>query len=176
MHSIKKLSPYCIFLVLLTFLTSKNTYSQSILTPLPYREVNGTVIDSTKLGVIGATVILTSVRDTLKTITSKDGSFKFNQVKSATYTIFVTSIGYESSKAMRYVSNNALIVLTLDPIVLKEDQNILNEVVINGTPSITYKTDTVEYKASDYTVRQNKDGRNGGWFKWNADSPGANRH
>jgi hypothetical protein len=155
MHSIKKLSPYCIFLVLLTFLTSKNTYSQSILTPLPYREVNGTVIDSTKLGVIGATVILTSVRDTLKTITSKDGSFKFNQVKSATYTIFVTSIGYESSKAMRYVSNNALIVLTLDPIVLKEDQNILNEVVINGTPSITYKTDTVEYKASDYTVRQN---------------------
>jgi hypothetical protein len=43
----------------------------------------------------------------------------------------------------------------MDPIFLKEQKNTLNEVVINGTPSITYKTDTVEYKASDYVVRKN---------------------
>lgn len=37
----------------------------------------------------------------------------------------------------------------MDPIILKEDANILNEVTVNGTPSITYKTDTVEYRAKD---------------------------
>jgi hypothetical protein len=36
----------------------------------------------------------------------------------------------------------------MDPIVLQPMANTLNEVVVNGTPSITYKTDTVEYKAS----------------------------
>jgi len=32
---------------------------------------------------------------------------------------------------------------------------MLKEVKINGTPTITYKTDTVEYRASDYKVREN---------------------
>ncbi|HEY0895272.1 MAG TPA: outer membrane beta-barrel protein, partial [Sphingobacteriaceae bacterium] len=33
--------------------------------------------------------------------------------------------------------------------------NALNEVVISGTPAVTIKEDTVEYRASDYKVREN---------------------
>ncbi len=123
--------------------------------PLPTREISGIVKDSTDLGVIGATVTLTSAKDTLKTSTNSDGIFIFKNVKSATYTLMVQSIGYNPTKPVRYKQNDAIPRIVMDPILLKEEKNQLNEVVINGTPSITYKTDTVEYKASDYIVRKN---------------------
>jgi hypothetical protein len=123
--------------------------------PLPTREISGIVKDSTDLGVIGATVTLTSDKDTLKTSTNNDGIFIFKNVKSATYTILVTSIGYTNSKPMRFKQNDTTPRIVMDPIILKDESNTLNTVVINGTPSITYKTDTVEYRASDYVVRKN---------------------
>ena len=123
--------------------------------PLPTRQISGIVKDSTDLGVIGATVSLTSDKDTLKTATNSDGIFVFKNVKSATYTILVQSIGYAKSPVMRFKQNDMIPRIVMDPIVLKEENNTLNTVVINGTPSITYKTDTVEYKASDYVVRAN---------------------
>ncbi|WP_316842283.1 outer membrane beta-barrel protein [Pedobacter gandavensis] len=128
---------------------------QNIPAPLPTREISGIVKDSTDLGVIGATVTLTSAKDTLKTSTNSDGIFVFKNVKSATYTLMVQSIGYMATKPVRYKQNDAIPRIVMDPITLKEEKNQLNEVVINGTPSITYKTDTVEYKASDYIVRKN---------------------
>lgn len=123
--------------------------------PLPTRQISGIVKDSTDLGVIGATVSLTSDKDTLKTATNSDGIFVFKNVKSATYTIVVQSIGYSRSPVMRFKQNDMIPRIVMDPIILKEENNTLNTVVINGTPSITYKTDTVEYKASDYVVRAN---------------------
>ncbi|MES2827993.1 MAG: outer membrane beta-barrel protein [Bacteroidota bacterium] len=123
--------------------------------PLPTREISGIVKDSTDLGVIGATVSLTSDKDTLKTSTNNDGVFIFKNVKSATYTILIQSIGYRSSPPMRFKQNDTSPRIVMDPIILKDESNTLNTVVINGTPSITYKTDTVEYKASDYVVRKN---------------------
>jgi len=123
--------------------------------PLPLREVSGIVKDSTDLGVIGATVSLTSDKDTLKTSTNSDGIFIFKNVKSATYVILIQSIGYATSAPMRFKQNDLLPRIVMDPILLKEQKNTLKEVVINGTPSITYKTDTVEYRASDYVVRKN---------------------
>lgn len=123
--------------------------------PLPVREVSGIVKDTTDLGVIGATVSLTSDKDTLKTSTNSDGIFIFKNVRSATYTIVVQSIGYKTTAPMRFKQNDLAPRIVMDPIIMKEDKNLLNEVVINGTPSITYKTDTVEYKASDYVVRKN---------------------
>jgi len=123
--------------------------------PLPSREISGIVKDSTDLGVIGATVSLTSDKDTLKTSTNNDGIFVFKNVKSATYTIVVQSIGYTTTAPMRFKQNDLLPRIVMDPIMMKEEKNTLNTVVINGTPSITYKTDTVEYKASDYVVRKN---------------------
>ncbi|WP_316809966.1 outer membrane beta-barrel protein [Pedobacter heparinus] len=123
--------------------------------PLSVREISGIVKDTTDLQVIGATVSLTSAKDTLKTSTNNDGYFIFKNVKLATYTIVVQSIGYVKTPPMRFKQNDMLPRIVMDPIVLKEERNTLNTVVINGEPSITYKTDTIEYKASDYVVREN---------------------
>ena len=134
---------------------AQNKRPKPVAPPLPLRQISGIVKDSTDLGVIGATVSLTSDKDTLKTATNSDGIFIFKNVKSATYTIVVQSIGYVKTSAMLFKQNDRIPRIVMDPIVLKEEKNTLNTVVINGEPSITYKTDTVEYRASDYVVREN---------------------
>ncbi|MEO5911715.1 MAG: outer membrane beta-barrel protein [Pelobium sp.] len=121
--------------------------------PIPLRQVSGIVKDSTDQGVIGAAVTLTSSADTINTVTNEDGIFIFKNVKSWIFSIKVSSLGY-GAKVIAGKYNDATPKLTLDPIVIKEEHNLLNEVVVNGTPSIVYKTDTVEYRASDYVVRK----------------------
>ena len=118
------------------------------------REISGIVKDTTDLGVPGVTVRLTSEKDTLVTSTNPDGIFVFKNVKYATYTMSFTMMGYKQ-QINKYKQNDAIPRIVMDPVVLQTMSNTLNEVVISGTPSITYKTDTVEYKASDYIVREN---------------------
>ncbi len=121
--------------------------------PIALRQVSGIVRDSTGETIIGATITLTSVADTLRTSTNEDGVFVFKSVKSWVFSLKISSIGYVT-KVIEGKYNDATARLTLDAISLKPDNKILNEVIVNGTPSIVYKTDTVEYKASDYVVRQ----------------------
>jgi hypothetical protein len=146
-----------IFFLLLTSF-AKTLYAQ---TPqkappaqLPTREISGIVKDTTDVGIPYATVKLTSDKDTLTVGTNADGIFVFKNVKSASYTLNIKSIGYKSLLG-KYKQNDAVPRIVMDPIVLKAELNTLNEVVINGAPSITYKTDTVEYRAKDYIVREN---------------------
>jgi hypothetical protein len=156
MPQIFTLQNLCVVIVFFFFLNLfAEVHGQAGRAPIANRQVSGSVIDSTKLGVIGATVILTSSKDTLKASTDTNGHFNFQNVKNSVYTISVSSIGYACSRPMRFTLNDAVAIFYMDPIMLEEEHNLLNEVVINGTPSITYKTDTVEYKASDYAVRQN---------------------
>jgi len=123
--------------------------------PLPAREISGIVKDTVDFGIPGAAIRLSSEKDTLVAVTNGDGIFVFKNVKSATYTLSISSLGFKPIVA-KFKQNDAVARIVMDPIVLKEAAaNTLNEVVINGTPSITYKTDTVEYRASDYIVREN---------------------
>lgn len=118
------------------------------------REISGIVKDSTDLGVPGVTIRLTSEKDTLITSSNPDGIFVFKNVKLATYTMSFTMMGYKQ-QINKYKQNDAIPRIVMDPIVLKSMANTLDEVVIKGAPAITYKTDTVEYRASDYIVREN---------------------
>jgi hypothetical protein len=122
--------------------------------PLVSREVSGIVKDGSGQTVIGALVTLKSRKDTLRTATNDDGIFIFKDVKLATFNVTVSSIG-SVDFVKKYLTNDATKRVILDPIILKDKTNELNEVKINGTPSITYKIDTVEYRASDYHVREN---------------------
>ena len=123
---------------------------------VPVRQVSGIVIDSTEQAVIASVVILTSLTDTLRTSTNEDGMFFFKNVKAWEFTITVRSLGYRTFvKIGKY--NDSKVVLTMDPIVLNGAPRVLNEVIVDGTPSIRYKIDTVEYKASDYKVREGSD-------------------
>jgi len=118
------------------------------------REVSGIVLDAKGEPVIGATLLLTSKKDTLRLATNTDGVFIFKNVQLATFVVSVTSIGYKQY-VESFKMNDINKKIILNPIKLKEDQKTLDEVNINGTPSIIYKTDTIEYKASDYHVREN---------------------
>lgn len=122
--------------------------------PISLREISGIVKDTTDYGIPGVTVRLTSDKDTLVSSTNPDGIFVFKNVKRATYTMSFSMLGY-LPQVIKYKQNDAVPRVVMDPIILKATANTLNEVVISGTPSITYKTDTVEYKASDYIVREN---------------------
>jgi hypothetical protein len=121
---------------------------------LPQREISGIVKDTTDVGLPGVTVRLTSEKDTLVISTNTDGIFVFKNVKSASYTLAVSMMSYKPFVG-KFKQNDAIARIVMDPVILKDAANTLGEVVINGTPSITYKTDTVEYKASDYIVREN---------------------
>lgn len=122
--------------------------------PVPFREISGVVRDTTDNTLIGATIVLRSRLDTLRTTSNNDGIFVFKNVKMATFTLTITEVGFVTS-VRKYLQNDAVKRLVLEPIVLKAESRMMNEVKINGTPSITYKVDTVEYKASDYKVREN---------------------
>lgn len=136
---------------------ASNGYGQQKPTPppaLPTREISGIVKDSLDLGIPGVTVRLTSDKDTLVVATNPDGIFVFKKVKSATYTLSLSMMSYKPLVA-KYKQNDAVPRIVMDPIILNSTENTLNTVVVNGTPSITYKTDTVEYRAKDYIVRPN---------------------
>jgi hypothetical protein len=147
-----------VFITLLIFFHSASAQipvrGKNVPPPIAVREVSGIVKDSTDLGVPGVTVRLTSEKDTLITSTNPDGIFVFKNVKLATYTMSFTMMGYKQ-QVTKYKQNDAVPRIVMDPVILQPMANTLNEVVVNGTPSITYKTDTVEYKASDYIVREN---------------------
>jgi hypothetical protein len=122
--------------------------------PVATREVSGIVKDASGQTVIGASITLTSTKDTLRGATNEDGIFIFKDVKMATFVVSIKGIGYLPS-TRRYLNNDAIKRIVLDPVVLKTQDNLLKEVTVNGASSITYKTDTVEYRASDYKVREN---------------------
>jgi outer membrane receptor protein involved in Fe transport len=118
------------------------------------RDVSGIVKDESGQTVIGATIILKSKTDTISVATNEDGVFIIKGVKQNTFNVTVNSVGLKPF-VQKYAFSDTKKNIVLDPITLKTDAKELALVTINGTPSITYKTDTVEYRASDYKVREN---------------------
>lgn len=155
-----------IFLVAAMFLLSSQLFAQvpakpttpttrpasTLPPPLAVREVSGIVKDNTGQTVIGATILLVSKSDTIRVASNADGIFVLHNVKQATFVVTVNSVGY-LPYTKRFLMNDVAKRIVLDPIILKTTE--LATVTINGTPSITYKTDTVQYQASDYKVREN---------------------
>ena len=123
--------------------------------PQSGREVDGTVTDSTKLTVPGATVKLLSDKgDSTIAVTDGNGKFVFPAVKSNKFTLTVSSLGYQTLKR-RFGLDTTNKTAILDPIILKTDSHTLAGVTIVGINPVVLKEDTVEYKASAYQVRQN---------------------
>ncbi|MBS1531597.1 MAG: outer membrane beta-barrel protein [Bacteroidetes bacterium] len=119
------------------------------------REVDGTVIDSTKTSIPGATVkLITSKGDSSVTVTDGNGKFVFPSVGSNRFTLTVTSLGYQPLKR-RFGLDTSNKTAILDPIILKSDARLLSGVTIVGINPVVLKEDTVEYKASAYKVREN---------------------
>ncbi|HWZ04807.1 MAG TPA: TonB-dependent receptor [Mucilaginibacter sp.] len=121
---------------------------------LAFRQVSGIVQDSTGAAIAGATVKLVSAKDSVVTTTDNDGIFIFDKVKMATFTLSVSEIGYTTS-VRKCLNNDLSRKIVLEPVILRDRPYQLKPVTINGRPTIVYKVDTVEYRASDYKVPEN---------------------
>lgn len=117
-------------------------------------EVSGIVKDSTDNTVIGASVKLATAKDTISAITNTDGIFVFSKVKSSQFSLTISALGYQTVKR-RYLYDPTSTRLVLDPIIMKNDNRVLGEVVVNGTPDVTVKEDTLEYRADAYKLKEN---------------------
>lgn len=137
-----------VLLLLLTTLFSSFLLAQGT------RDVSGVVLDSTGTSVIAATVKLTSPADTLFTRTDIDGKYSFKHVRSSQFLISISSLGYRSFN-QRFLFPDGSTPLTLNVIRLKTQSNLLNEVAVSGVLPITVKEDTIQYRASDFPVREN---------------------
>src|ERR1700709_2801198 len=82
------------------------------------REVDGTVIDSTKLSVPGASVKLISDKgDTSVVAADANGKFVFPAVTGVKFTLIISSIGYQKL-IKHYALDNDTKPAVLDPIIL----------------------------------------------------------
>ena len=119
------------------------------------REVDGTVIDSTKLSVIGAIVKCKgNAGDSTLTATDVNGKFTFPSVKGPKFTLYISSLGYQGI-IKHFTMDNAATPIVLGNIILKAESNQLKMVTITASLPVTFKEDTIEYNASDYKVREN---------------------
>ncbi|WP_426669860.1 outer membrane beta-barrel protein [Mucilaginibacter sp. McL0603] len=138
-------------LLILYFFLLTITYAQA----QTGREVDGKVIDTTKLGVPGASVTLKSDKgDSTVTVTDATGKFVFPSVNGTKFTLTMASIGYQTL-IRHYGLDNDTKPAVLDAIILKTESTSLTGVTIVGVNPVTLKEDTVEYKASAYKVREN---------------------
>src|SRR5579862_813686 len=91
------------------------------------REIDGIVIDSTKLGVPGAGVKLKTDRgDSTVAITDANGKFVFGSVAAAKVTLTITSLGYQGLIKHYTLDVADTKPLVLPPIILKNDTHMLN--------------------------------------------------
>src|SRR5690606_15706798 len=134
-------------------LIAQTTQALSSDPPIKSWEVSGIVLDSTRNPVPGATLILKYDTDSLSTSANEDGIFVFKEVKSANFYLTVNSLGY---KPITYhlLNDDKASKIILDPVMIVPDSRMLSQVIIDGTPNITYKTDTIEYRAAGYQVRE----------------------
>ncbi len=137
----KKIALFFIFISLVSKAFSQKT-------------ITGTVIDSTKQSIIGALVKITSPLDTLATSTNAEGAFTFRNIKSSSFHIQINSLGYQSF-SRSYKIDEKQANFNLENITLKTQTNMLDVVVVDGTPTIAYKTDTIEYRADAYNMKEN---------------------
>jgi hypothetical protein len=118
------------------------------------REVSGVVVDTTKEGVLGATVkiIQTDKKDTLSIRTNVDGLFSIKNVTATQFSIQISSLGYTSYvKSFQFPAGTDKLVL--DKITLQQGATMLQEVVIKGAPPVTIKDDSIEYRVSDLKLK-----------------------
>lgn len=118
------------------------------------RNVSGLVQDSTGTGVFSATVKLVPAGggDTLMTRSDIDGNFNFKAVTKSNFSVLVSSLGFASQTIL---SNNVdgASPIVLPKITLKATSRLIQEVVVNGTPPVLIKTDTVEYRVTDLKLK-----------------------
>jgi hypothetical protein len=140
----KRIFTLTFFLLLGAFARAQSTHN-----------ITGTIIDTTKQTVPGASVKLkTDLGDSTIRVTGIDGKFLFSNIKANKVTITITSIGYQGQIKHFNFANDGK-PLELGSVILKSTSTVLAGVTIVGITPVTLKEDTTQYSAAAYKVRDN---------------------
>lgn len=135
----------CILLAILLFTSSGYSQSRIVL--------SGRVIDSSGNGLVGATVRLIGVRDSLQAVSTDHGNFHFLITASGVFTLVVSMKGYQPWRKS-FTSGLGMTSWPLAPVILQPDYQELTPVIVGLVRPITIRQDTVVYSARAYTMRE----------------------
>lgn len=120
--------------------------------------VKGQIQDSDKQPLIGASVVLLNPVDSVLVAfgTSDEyGLFEIKNVKSDSFKIQITYLGYGTLEKIIFVGGDQAII-DQGTITMFSENNLLDEVVVKSEYiPIAIKKDTIEYNADAYRVRPN---------------------
>lgn len=141
------------FYVLVLFYLSSYTAAIAQKTiPLAKRNVSGVLQDSLKKPISGATVKLTSSKDTIQTSTNQFGFYGFKEVRDADFLLSIHALGY-SLYHRKYFNNDTKVQVNIPPIQLGLNVQQIEKVNIERLKGPLIKGDTTEFWAKDYIIR-----------------------
>ncbi|WP_257656540.1 TonB-dependent receptor [Parapedobacter lycopersici] len=118
------------------------------------KEITGVVIDTSGAPLQGVNVRLSTILDTMLVTTAQNGSFAFTGVIGPDFRLTFSMIGYQILDKV-YQSELPVASIRLLPTVLRPQQTLLREVVINHVRPIVFMGDTIQYNLDAYNIRKN---------------------
>jgi len=116
--------------------------------------VTGVITDTAKVTQPGSSVqIKSDAGDSTSATTDMNGKFTFNNVRGTKITLYISSLGFQST--IKHYTLTAESRIVLPAIVLKTESNELKTVTIVGVNPVKFTEDTVDYKVAAYKVRDN---------------------
>lgn len=116
------------------------------------KSVQGILKDDKNRIVAGATVRLTSKLDSMTTGSNMAGIFTFDKIKADTFKIIVSNLGFERfEKEFGFPEGTEKYMIP--SLTLQQNAQMLEEVVVDGVPTVVVKGDTLEYTMKDLKLR-----------------------
>jgi len=138
-----------ILLTVLAALVSMESFGQN-----QKLSIRGTLIDSTEVPLVGATVILLNAGDSVLhsfALSDNTGDFEIKKLPPAEYILQVTYVGYGNfSKKVELLDQT----LDMGLITLQPESELLEEVLVKAEHiPIRIKNDTIEYNSAAYKTQ-----------------------
>lgn len=133
------------FLLFWSMLLSWGVHAQT-------KTVQGMLKDDKIRVVAGASVKLISDQDSLITSSSIAGIFIFTNVKADKFKISVSNLGFQRFE-QEFIFPSGETKYIIPSFTLQQSSELLQEVVIDGVPTVVVKGDTLEYTMKDLKLR-----------------------
>lgn len=117
--------------------------------------VSGVIKDTTGQEIIAANIWLTAGKDSVHATSNEKGRFSFPNIHQSVFSLRVSVLGYQTW-TKSFDLGKAAEQIELPPIILSMKTSTLQEVIVKGKPApVVIKEDTLEYKASQFHLRDN---------------------
>lgn len=118
------------------------------------RSIEGTVLDTARQPLHGVTVRLSSVVDTLVTVSDEQGKFIFHDVVSREFSLTFSMLGFRLLDR-RYMVGQAYETLHILPVLIYPQETLLELIQVNRVKPFTIMGDTVQYNFDAYNFSRN---------------------